>query len=60
MEEGDDSTLVLSTLMFTPLPEDHGEILKCRGENPILSGAFLEDSFHMNVVCEYATAGLIF
>ncbi|XP_011496535.1 PREDICTED: cell surface glycoprotein MUC18 [Ceratosolen solmsi marchali] len=50
MEDGDDSTLVLSTLMFSPLPEDHGEILKCRGENPALSGAFLEDSFHMNVV----------
>ncbi|XP_014228892.1 hemicentin-2-like [Trichogramma pretiosum] len=42
--------LVLSTLTFAPLPEDHGKILKCRGENPVLQAPHLEDSFHMNVV----------
>lgn len=54
-EGGDDSTLVLSTLMFSPQPEDHGKILKCRGENAALADSPLEDTFHMNVVCEYIT-----
>ncbi|XP_008211195.1 hemicentin-2 isoform X1 [Nasonia vitripennis] len=48
---GDDSKmLVQSTLTFSPTPDDHGKILKCRGQNPALKSAFLEDSFTMNVV----------
>ncbi|XP_033218272.1 B-cell receptor CD22-like [Belonocnema kinseyi] len=47
---GGDSVVVLSTLIFSPIPEDHGKTLKCRGENPELAGAFLEDIFQLNVV----------
>ncbi|TGZ45921.1 Turtle-like protein A [Temnothorax longispinosus] len=49
MESGNAST-VLSTLMFSPVPDDHDKILKCRGENPALADAYLEDSFKLNVV----------
>lgn len=45
--------MVLSTLIFSPIPDDHGKILKCRGENPALPDAYLEDFFQLNVVCEY-------
>ncbi|XP_046737249.1 protein turtle homolog A isoform X1 [Diprion similis] len=44
------STVVLNTVTFTPSPEDDGKTLKCRGENPALPGAFLEDTFQLNVV----------
>ncbi|XP_043483231.1 synaptogenesis protein syg-2-like [Leptopilina heterotoma] len=47
---GEGSAAVLSTLIFSPIPEDHGKTLKCRGENPELAGAFLEDHFLLNVV----------
>lgn len=52
MINGGDSKVVLSTLIFSPIPEDHGKTLKCRGENPELAGAFLEDIFQLNVVCK--------
>lgn len=45
--------MVISTLIFSPIPDDHGKILKCRGENPKLPDAYLEDFFQLNVVCEY-------
>lgn len=45
---------VQSTLTFSPLPEDHGKILKCLGRNPEIPNSDLEDSFHMNVVCKYS------
>ncbi|KAJ8674361.1 hypothetical protein QAD02_005623 [Eretmocerus hayati] len=45
-----DSSVVTSTLTFAPRPEEHGKVIKCRGENPALNSAYLEDSFHMNVV----------
>ncbi|XP_024936549.1 nephrin isoform X2 [Cephus cinctus] len=44
------SNVVLSTLIFSPVPEDHGKILKCRGQNPSLPGSYLEDLFQLNVV----------
>lgn len=54
--DGGNASVVLSTLMFSPIPDDHGKILKCRGENPALPDAFLEDFFQLNVVCEYDRA----
>ncbi|KMQ92982.1 protein turtle a-like protein [Lasius niger] len=30
--------------------DDHGKILKCRGENPAMTDAYLEDFFKLNVV----------
>ncbi|KAG7204013.1 hypothetical protein KM043_001875 [Ampulex compressa] len=44
------TSVVLSTLIFSPVPDDHGKILKCRGENPDLPDAYLEDFFQLNVV----------
>ncbi|XP_020289986.1 nephrin-like isoform X2 [Pseudomyrmex gracilis] len=49
MESGN-ASVVLSTLIFSPVPDDHGKILKCRGENPALTDAYLEDFFKLNVV----------
>ncbi|XP_070166329.1 protein turtle homolog A isoform X2 [Polyergus mexicanus] len=49
MESGN-ASVVLSTLIFSPIPDDHGKILKCRGENPALTDAYLEDFFKLNVV----------
>jgi len=52
MESGN-ASVVLSTLIFSPVPDDHGRILKCRGENPALTDAYLEDFFKLNVVCKW-------
>lgn len=51
--ERSNSTVVYSTLEFYPTPEDDGKQLRCRGDNPALSNAFLEDYYHLNVVCEF-------
>ncbi|CAG5106044.1 Similar to Cadm1: Cell adhesion molecule 1 (Rattus norvegicus) [Cotesia congregata] len=48
--ERSNSTVVYSTLEFYPTPEDHRKQLRCRGDNPALSNAFIEDSYHLNVV----------
>ncbi|XP_029173199.1 nephrin-like isoform X1 [Nylanderia fulva] len=48
--ENENASVVLSTLIFSPVPDDHGKILKCRGENPALTDAYLEDFFKLNVV----------
>ncbi|XP_074104616.1 sidestep III isoform X1 [Cotesia typhae] len=48
--ERSNSTVVYSTLEFYPTPEDHRKQLRCRGDNLALSNAFLEDSYHLNVV----------
>ncbi|XP_058808984.1 hemicentin-2-like [Phymastichus coffea] len=51
-EEASDGSpmLLVSSLTFSPQPEDNGKVLKCRGENPLLADYQLEDSFQMNVV----------
>lgn len=51
MDSGN-ASVVLSTLIFSPVPDDHSKILKCRGENPALADAYLEDFFKLNVVCK--------
>ena len=51
-QEGGNSTVVLSTLKFSPTPEDNEKNLKCRGENTELPNASREDYYHLNVVCE--------
>ncbi|XP_011303548.1 nephrin-like [Fopius arisanus] len=50
VKETGNATVVYSTLKFSPIPEDHSKQVKCRGENPLLTDAFMEDSFHLNVV----------
>jgi len=57
MESGN-ASVVLSTLIFSPVPDDHGKILKCRGENPALADAYLEDFFKLNVVCKWRASFL--
>ncbi|XP_078035253.1 sidestep III isoform X2 [Augochlora pura] len=47
--DGGNISVVQSTLVFSPVPDDHGKILKCRGENPALTDAYLEDFFQLNV-----------
>ncbi|XP_014477343.1 PREDICTED: nephrin-like [Dinoponera quadriceps] len=49
MESGN-ASVVLSTLIFSPVPDDHGKMLKCRGINSALKNAFLEDQLKLNVV----------
>lgn len=50
--DGGNSSVVLSTLKFSPTPEDNSKNLKCRGTNPKLPNASREDVYHLNVVCE--------
>lgn len=51
--DGGNSSVVLSTLKFSPTNEDNGKNLKCRGENTAIPKAFQEDLYHLNVVCKY-------
>ncbi|XP_073993878.1 nephrin-like isoform X2 [Rhodnius prolixus] len=43
-------TVVSSTLVFMPAPEDNGYLLKCQALNPSIPLAPLQDSFLLNVV----------
>lgn len=46
-------TAITSTLVFRPLPDDDGTMLKCEGSNPRLPNSALEDSIKLNVMCKY-------
>lgn len=54
--EGGNETIVISSVTFAPVPEDDSTMLKCQGENPSLPGTAMEDSFALNIVCEYIFA----
>jgi hypothetical protein len=45
-------TVVMSTVTFFPTPDDDGHVLKCKAENPKISGSGMEDSLNLNVVCK--------
>ncbi|XP_019871774.2 hemicentin-1 isoform X2 [Aethina tumida] len=49
IEDGND-TLVISSVTFSPVPEDDGTFLKCIGDNPKLPGVGQDDSFKLSVV----------
>lgn len=51
IEDGND-TLVISSVTFSPVPEDDGTFLKCIGDNPKLPGVGQDDSFKLSVVCK--------
>jgi hypothetical protein len=51
-EESENETVVTSTVTFSPRPDDDGHVLKCKAENPMISGSGLEDSLSLNVVCK--------
>ncbi|XP_075548035.1 protein turtle homolog B-like isoform X1 [Dermacentor variabilis] len=38
-----------STVSFAPNTDDHGKYLACRADNPLLSGAGLEDGWTLNI-----------
>ncbi|XP_063218435.1 nephrin-like [Bacillus rossius redtenbacheri] len=40
----------VSTLTFSPAPEDDGRLLQCRADNPSMAAAGLDDSLALNVV----------
>ncbi|XP_021920840.1 carcinoembryonic antigen-related cell adhesion molecule 1-like [Zootermopsis nevadensis] len=50
-KESGNETVVMSTVTFSPKPDDDGHVLKCKAENPMVSGSGLEDSLSLNVVC---------
>ncbi|KAG8188951.1 hypothetical protein JTE90_016618 [Oedothorax gibbosus] len=39
----------VSLFFFTPTPEDHGHLITCRSENPVIQGSVIEDSWKMEV-----------
>lgn len=50
MATGGNATV--SLFFFTPAPEDHGHLVTCRAENPVMQGSGIEDSWKMEVHCE--------
>ncbi|PSN31475.1 hypothetical protein C0J52_27148 [Blattella germanica] len=56
-EASGNETMVMSTVTFSPSPDDDGHVLKCKGENPMISGSGLEDSLSLNVRPETSTNG---
>ena len=41
-----------STIYFTPTTKDHGKILACRAENPLMSDSGIDDNWSITVYCE--------
>ncbi|KAJ4426731.1 hypothetical protein ANN_26530 [Periplaneta americana] len=44
--------VTVSDLSFVPTTEDDGKSITCRAENPNITGAFLEASWKIDVVCD--------
>ncbi|XP_066149395.1 protein turtle homolog A-like [Euwallacea fornicatus] len=49
-EDNADEAMLRSIVTFSPVPEDHGAIFRCLGQNPLLPHQMLKDSFELNVV----------
>ncbi|KAF7990771.1 hypothetical protein HCN44_000576 [Aphidius gifuensis] len=49
IHETGNSKIVLSTLLYSPMPEDNNKQLRCQGMNPMLPTGSLEDSFQLNI-----------
>lgn len=45
--------MTTSTLSFTPTRDDNEKSITCRAENPKVEGGFEEDTWKLNVFCEY-------
>lgn len=52
IHETGNSKIVLSTLLYSPMPEDNNKQLRCQGMNPMLPTGSLEDSFQLNIYCK--------
>lgn len=46
--------MTISTVHFMPQAEDNGKVLSCRSDHSILPDSALEDSWLIDVYCEYA------
>ena len=46
-----------STIYFTPSTKDHGKILACRAENPLMSDSGIDDNWSITVYCELCDNG---
>lgn len=44
--------LTKSTIYFTPTTKDHGKILACRAENPLMTDSGIDDNWSITVYCE--------
>jgi hypothetical protein len=44
--------VTVSDLSFVPTTDDDGKSITCRAENPNITGAFLESSWKIDVVCK--------
>ena len=43
----------MSDLSFVPTTDDDGKAITCRAENPNITGAYLEASWKIEVVCKF-------
>ena len=48
-----------STIYFTPTTKDHGKILACRAENPLMSDSGIDDNWSITVYCECDNCDMI-
>jgi hypothetical protein len=46
------NNFTMSQMFFTPTTDDDGKHVTCRAENPNVTGAYLEDTWRIEVVCK--------
>jgi dual oxidase maturation factor 1 len=52
LQEETRENVTVSDLSFAPTTDDDGKAITCRAENPNITGAFLEYSWKIDVVCK--------
>jgi hypothetical protein len=52
LQEETRENITVSDLSFVPSTDDDGKSITCRAENPNITGAFLESSWKIDVVCK--------
>ncbi|XP_065338452.1 nephrin-like isoform X2 [Cloeon dipterum] len=50
VKDENSSNLTLSEMVFTPTTDDDGKHVTCRAENPNVTGAYMEDTWRIEVV----------
>lgn len=53
LQDSNDGNSTISRLNFIPEAEDDGKVLLCRAESPVPSSVPLQDSWKLNITCEY-------
>lgn len=53
-------TAIVSTLVFTPDPDDDGHTLRCIADNAYISGSAIDDVLTLDIVCKYMLFVYIF